>query len=171
MAFWKSLGKGLLKVAPFAAMAIPGIGPLASMAIQGGLGAANAKASGGGWKDALLGAGTGAATAGIGGGAAGKGVGGFLKQAGKNVLSQGLARGIGPSQTPSLNNRVGLPDYVMNMQGRSGGIGPSPMGDMDFMGAPQGAGATGGFQAALAAGQQDAMNDPLRRMLAGGRAR
>jgi hypothetical protein len=96
VSFWKSLGKGLLKAAPFAAMAIPGIGPLASAGIQAGLGAANAKASGGGLKDVLLGAGTGAAMSGVGGAAKGlspsKGllsnIGNFAKQTGKNALSQ-----------------------------------------------------------------------------------
>lgn len=66
MGFWGKLGRGLLKAAPIAAAFIPGIGPIASMALQAGLGAANAKAGGAGWKGTLLGAGLGGATSGLG---------------------------------------------------------------------------------------------------------
>lgn len=65
--FWSKLGKGLLKIAPIAAMAIPGLGPVASIALQAGLGAANGAASGGGLKGALLGGAVGGASAGLGG--------------------------------------------------------------------------------------------------------
>jgi hypothetical protein len=64
----KKVGKIALKVAPYAAMAIPGIGIPASMAIQAGLGAANAKAGGAGWKGVLAGAGIGAGTGAVTGG-------------------------------------------------------------------------------------------------------
>ena len=64
---WGKIGKVALKVAPIAAMAIPGVGPVASMALQAGLGAANSAANGGGLKGAILGAGMGAAGAKLGG--------------------------------------------------------------------------------------------------------
>jgi len=58
----KKVGKVALKAAPIAAAFIPGVGPLASMAISAGTSAAAKKASGGSWKDALLAGGIGAAT-------------------------------------------------------------------------------------------------------------
>lgn len=133
MGFWGSLGKIALKAAPFAAMAIPGVGPLASALIQGGLGAANAKASGGGWKDALIGGGIGAATGGLSKGlgpsnpmgmlkgdiakvaakATGKSaLGSFAKQAGSNVLS-GM---FGPKST----------DRIVGINGPIGQEGQNP---------------------------------------------
>ena len=70
MGFWGSLGKGLMKVAPIAAAFIPGVGPLASMAISAGTSALAKKASGGSWKSALgagaLGAAGGLGAAGLG---------------------------------------------------------------------------------------------------------
>ena len=74
MGFWKKFGKIALKVAPYAAMAIPGVGVPLGMALQGGLAAANAKASGAGWKGTLLSGGLGAAAGGVGAGAL-KGIG------------------------------------------------------------------------------------------------
>lgn len=65
--FWKKLGRGLLKIAPIAAMAIPGLGPVASTLLQAGLGAANGAASGGGLKGALLGGAVGAVGGKMGG--------------------------------------------------------------------------------------------------------
>jgi hypothetical protein len=62
--FWGKLGKGLLKAAPIAAAFIPGVGPLASLAIGAGAGAASG-AIDGGWKGALAGAGQGALTQGV----------------------------------------------------------------------------------------------------------
>jgi hypothetical protein len=61
MSFWKKLGKIALKAAPIAANFIPMGGPLASMAIRGGIGAA-AGAAGGGKKGALIGGLMGAGT-------------------------------------------------------------------------------------------------------------
>jgi hypothetical protein len=74
MGFWKNFGKIALKVAPYAAMAIPGVGIPLGMALQGGLAAANSKVSGGSWKDALLAGGIGAGTGAVAGGAL-KGIG------------------------------------------------------------------------------------------------
>jgi hypothetical protein len=111
MGFWSKLGKGLLKLAPFAAAAIPGIGPIASMAIQGGLGAANAKTSGGGWKDALLGAGVGAAGAKLGGlGSSTKGL----------SPSSGLLGKLG-----AIGKQTGTNFASSILPGESGGIGGS----------------------------------------------
>lgn len=64
---WKGFFKGALKVGQFAAPFIPGVGPIAEMGIQAGLGALNAKANGGGVKSMLLGGGLGAAGGAIGG--------------------------------------------------------------------------------------------------------
>jgi hypothetical protein len=63
--FFKGLGKGLLKVAPVAAAFIPGIGPIASMALSAGLGTANGAISGG-KKGALIGGLMGAGTGALG---------------------------------------------------------------------------------------------------------
>lgn len=62
----KGIGKVALKVAPYAAMAIPGVGVPLGMAIKGGIGAATGALNGGGLKGALIGGGLGAT-----GGAAG----------------------------------------------------------------------------------------------------
>jgi len=74
MGFWSALGKGLLKIAPIAASFIPGVGPLASMAIGAGTGALSKKASGGSLKDSLLAGGLGAAS-GYGAGKIAQGIG------------------------------------------------------------------------------------------------
>lgn len=57
-------GKAFLTYAP---MVIPGVGPYASMAINAGLNAAEAKRKGGSWKDAAIAGGIGAATSYAGG--------------------------------------------------------------------------------------------------------
>lgn len=67
----KKVGKVALKVAPYAAMAIPGVGIPLGMAISGAANAASKKLEGGSWKGALLAGGLGAGSAGIGGGALG----------------------------------------------------------------------------------------------------
>lgn len=146
MGFWSKLGKIGLKVAPYAAMAIPGVGPLAAAGIQAGIKAAQTKASGGSWGDALKGgalaAGTsyagakipgldkiglgptkGASTKLTGGGFA-KGLGNFAKQTGKNFL-QG-EYGIGPSQQSGLGGSMKIPLYAggsINIGGNQGGFG------------------------------------------------
>jgi len=74
MGFWKTLGKIGLKVAPYAAMAIPGVGVPLGMALAGGISAADKKVSGGSWKDALLSGGISAGLSGVGAGAL-KGIG------------------------------------------------------------------------------------------------
>lgn len=68
MSFWGSLGHILLKAAPIAALAIPGVGPLASMAIGGLASGAEKKLSGGSWTDALKAGGIGAGAGYVGGG-------------------------------------------------------------------------------------------------------
>jgi hypothetical protein len=62
MSFWGKLGRVALKAAPIAAGFIPGIGPLASMAIGGIAAGADKKLSGGSWRDALISGGIGAGT-------------------------------------------------------------------------------------------------------------
>jgi hypothetical protein len=69
VSFWKNFGKIALKVAPYAAMAIPGVGIPLGMALQGGLSALDTKVSGGSWKDALISGGIGAGTGAVAGGA------------------------------------------------------------------------------------------------------
>jgi len=63
----KKVGKVALKVAPYAAMAIPGVGIPLGLALQGGLAAADKKISGGSWKDALISGGIGAGLSAVGG--------------------------------------------------------------------------------------------------------
>lgn len=82
MAFWKKLGKGLLKVGKVAApiaLGATGVGLPAAMAVSAGLNALDKKTSGGSWKGALgagaLGAGTGALGAMGGAAMMGKGIG------------------------------------------------------------------------------------------------
>jgi hypothetical protein len=58
----KKVGKVALKAAPIAAMFIPGVGPLASMAISAASNAASKKIEGGSWKSALGAGAIGAAT-------------------------------------------------------------------------------------------------------------
>ena len=62
MSFWGKLGQVALKAAPIAAGFIPGVGPLASMAIGGLAAGAGKKIEGGSWKDSLLSGGIGAGT-------------------------------------------------------------------------------------------------------------
>jgi len=142
MGFWKTLGKIGLKVAPYAAMAIPGVGIPLGMAIQGGIGAAQAKASGGSWKNALVNAGIGAGTSAVGGLGAIKGIGPssgvgakILKgavgagKAGKagavgqvlGDIGRNMAGGydLGPSSVAGVPGQ-GVPSPAMNM-----GLGPS----------------------------------------------
>lgn len=60
--FWGKVGRVASQVAPIAAAFIPGVGPIASLAIGGAAGAAGGALDGGGLKGALMGAGTGAAS-------------------------------------------------------------------------------------------------------------
>lgn len=96
MSFWGKLGKIALKVAPIAAAFIPGVGPLASMAIGGLTGAASTKASGGSWKQALLSGGIGAGAGAVGGGAL-KGIGpssGTLAKIGAGAVGKAAGTGV-----------------------------------------------------------------------------
>jgi len=74
MGFWGKLGKVALKVAPYAAMAIPGVGVPLGMAIGGATSAASKKLEGGSWKQAALSGAIGAGTGAVGAGAL-KGIG------------------------------------------------------------------------------------------------
>ena len=121
MGFWKTLGKIGLKVAPYAAMAIPGVGIPLGMALAGGLSAADTKVSGGSWKDSLLSGGIGAGTAAVGLGALkgigpSSGVGAKLlkgasgaKDAGKlGILGKALGD-IGKNAATAQLSKVGTP--------------------------------------------------------------
>lgn len=129
MGFWKGLGKVLLKAAPIAASFIPGVGPLAAMAIGGLSGAASKKIEGGSWKDALVSGGIGAAS-GFGAGQVAKGLGPSTGLLGK--IGSGAKTMLGGAQgTGKLGNILNLasqglsniPQGGGNPQG--GGIGPS----------------------------------------------
>ena len=97
MGFWGGLGKILLKAAPIAAAFIPGVGPLASMAIGAGTGALSKKLEGGSGKDILMGAATGG-LAGYGSGKAAKGLGPSAKISDKIKTGIGRATGGGSSR-------------------------------------------------------------------------
>jgi hypothetical protein len=126
MGFWGKLGKGLLKAAPIAAAFIPGVGPLASMAIGAGTSALQKKISGGSWKDALKAGAVGGATGYLGAKVpvgAGKGLSpskGFwntakdvAKKTGKSILAGGLT------------GQGGRPDpYVIHDDWGGGNKGP-----------------------------------------------
>ena len=90
MGFWGKLGKGLLKIAPYAAMAIPGVGVPLGMAIAGGTSAASKKLSGGSWKDALLSGGIDAGLSAVGGSGIGPSAGTVAKAAGKKTVKSVL---------------------------------------------------------------------------------
>jgi len=111
------IGKVALKVAPYAAMAIPGVGVPLGMAIKGGIGAAQGLASGGGLKGALVGGGLGAA-----GGALG-GAGGVLSKIGPSsgVASKLLAGAAGKAGT-GVTGKIGgvLGNMAASKLGRSG---------------------------------------------------
>lgn len=149
MGFWGKLGKIGLKIAPYAAMAIPGVGPLAAAGIQAGISAAQKKASGGSWMDALksgaLSAGTSYAGAKIPGldkitGGAGKGLapsgkfnfGNFLKDTGRNML-----QGETGIRLPGGGQGGGfdIPLYAGGSirVGGNKGLGPSYAGDSSFV--------------------------------------
>ena len=95
MGFWKTLGKYALKAAPIAAAFIPGVGPLASMAIGGLSSAADTKLSGGSWKNALMSGGIGAGMGYAGGKVKGIGPSGKVAQgAAQPTKLSGFARGL-----------------------------------------------------------------------------
>ena len=134
MGFWKSLGKGLLKVAPIAASFIPGVGIPLGMAIAGATNAASAKASGGSWKDALLSGGIGAGMGAVGAGALkgigpSSGIGGKLLGgvAGKTGLGATGAIGsaLGQLGTSAATNAVSGMGAPEQMPPQAGGLAPS----------------------------------------------
>jgi hypothetical protein len=130
MSFWGALGRGLLKIAPIAANFIPGVGPLASMAIGGLTSGLSKKLSGGSWLDALKAGGIGAAAGYAGAKIPVKGLGpskGFwgttgnvLKRTGIDMLSN-AARGGGSQNTGygGYGTGRGTPPFV----GDGGGYG------------------------------------------------
>jgi hypothetical protein len=146
MGFWKGLGKVLLKAAPIAAAFIPGVGPLASMAIGAGTGALSKKIEGGSLKDSLIAGGIGAAT-GYGGAQAAKGLGpsaGIMSK-----IKSGAGTLVGGNQgTGNLGNALNVASSVMralpsnsgNSNPQGGGIGPSripPMNQSNAIQSPQ----------------------------------
>src|SRR5580765_4951806 len=116
MSFWSKLGKIGLAVAPYAAMAIPGVGIPLGMALQGGIAAAQSKASGGSWKNALISGGIGAAGAAVGAGAlskigpssgvAAKMLGGAAGKAGLGT-SGAIGKGLGTVGMQAANKALG----------------------------------------------------------------
>jgi len=142
MGFWSGLKNIALKAAPIAAAFIPGVGPLASMAISGAANAASKKLSGGSWKDAAISGGIGAATGGaLKGGLGpsgsvlnkitGKGIGSVLAPGGKTgaIINSakdivgGIAQAKGTSQ-PS-NTRTAPAPSGNTRTAPTTGLGPS----------------------------------------------
>jgi hypothetical protein len=165
MSFWGKLGKIALKVAPYAAMAIPGVGIPLGMAISGATSAASKKLSGGSWKDSLLSGGLSAGLAGVGGGAL-KGVGpssGTLAKLGAGAAGKtsgtGFAGALG----------AGLRDIGVNAAGNaiSGGGGDRAEQTTDRTGRGMGGFInnlnTPDLSLSLNAGRRDAIsNQPFR---------
>lgn len=134
--FFKGLGKGLLKVAPIAAAFIPGVGPLASMAIGAGTGALSGGINGG-KKGALIGGLMGGAT-----GAAGsalKGAGGVMHMGINGIPGVGVSSGLPTdfisklggglgSGIPNIGVSSGLPaDFISKLTGGTAGGGSGIM--------------------------------------------
>jgi|SRR6187402_1199405 len=123
----KKVGKIALKAAPIAAAFIPGVGPLASMAISAGTSGLSKKLEGGSWKDSLLSAGIGGAAGYAGGKIPGigpstgtlakvKDVGaGVLNNVSQSALnspvqpSAQVQQSIGPSRVPPIDISQGIP--------------------------------------------------------------
>jgi len=142
MSFWGKLGKIGLKVAPYAALAIPGIGIPAAMAISGAANAASKKLEGGSWKDAALAGGIGAGTAAVGGGAL-KGIGpssGVLAKLGAGAAGKATGTGVtgaigsvlGNIGTQAISDKLSSaatakPSLISDDPAR-GGIAGSPTG-------------------------------------------
>jgi hypothetical protein len=118
MGFWSKLGRGALKVGKVAvpiALAATGVGAPLAMAASAGLNAADKKASGGSWGDALKAGAIGAATSAIPGGGAASGASGAAKAGLSGALKAvatnpdtyaaigGLASGMAESQA---QNRI-----------------------------------------------------------------
>jgi hypothetical protein len=120
----KGIGKVALKVAPYAAMAIPGVGIPLGMAIKGGIGAATGAMNGGGLKGALIGGGLGAA-----GGAAGA-LGGIGPSSG--VLSKLGAGALGKATGTGLTGKIGS---VLGGMATNAATSKLPPGAIDESGA------------------------------------
>jgi hypothetical protein len=139
--FFKGLGKVALKAAPYAALAIPGVGPVAAMGIRAGIGAAQGAASGKGLKGALIGGGLGAIPVPGGGGAVATTFKEGLKQAGKQAVKETLSNVAGQVAAPSrpaagrgstpaagrgsTASRGGLPPYAMSLTTPGGSTVPN----------------------------------------------
>lgn len=122
MGFLSGLGKVLKFAAPIAAMAIPGMQPLAAAALAGGGSMLGNKMAGGTWKGSLINGLMSGATAGLmpgagATGAASQGVGGTLKRVGGSLLTNlmnpdtmaSMSRGVGAvGQTQAHNRGVEL---------------------------------------------------------------
>jgi len=119
----KTIGKVALKVAPYAAMAIPGVGPLAAMAISAGTSAASKKLEGGSWKDAALAGGIGGATGYLGAKVPVKGIGpsaGVAKAVTKGTIAKNIAGNVAKSVLTNAATGGG----GQAMDERTGGEGP-----------------------------------------------
>jgi hypothetical protein len=128
MSFWGKLGKIALKAAPIAASFIPGVGPLAAMAISGGAGAASKKLEGGSWKQALGAGAMGAGTSALGSALSGA----KLKDMGKFTAAKGAALTGGQKLAKGISaglGGLGVAQDIMSQRASSpntgGGIGPS----------------------------------------------
>jgi len=125
MGFWGKLGKIALKAAPIAAAFIPGVGPLASMAIAGGAGAASKKLEGGSWKQALGAGAMGAGTSALGSALSGA----KLKDLGKLTSVKGAPltgmQKLGKGITAGLGGLDVARSVMAQPSGSNKSIGPS----------------------------------------------
>ena len=120
--FWKKLGGTLLPIAGLAANFIPGVGPLASMAIAAGTGAAGG-ALAGGKKGALIGAGA------------------------NTAASYGMNKmGLGQDKPPVINNAMSSASLPTSMQ--QAAVQAPGAGQLQLGSTPLNADA-GGFMAAI----------------------
>lgn len=162
MGFWGTLGKYALKAAPIAAAFIPGVGPLASMAIGGLSSAADTKLSGGSWKNALLSGGIGAGMGYAGGKVKGIGPSGKVAQgATQPTKLSGFARAL--DTAGKVANIAGAAAPAIAAIRSSGGGGGGGSIEAPSIAAPR----VSSFQQRMAnpveAGRQEAMrNQPFR---------
>ena len=122
----KKVGKVALKVAPYAAMAIPGVGPLAAMAISAGSSFADKKLSGGSWKDAALAGGIGGATGYLGAKVPVKGIGptaSVAKGLTKGAIAKNIAGNVAKSVLTNAATGGGGGGYAMDERTGGGGEG------------------------------------------------
>ncbi|HEX5579104.1 MAG TPA: hypothetical protein VFY43_05500 [Candidatus Limnocylindria bacterium] len=149
----KRIGKGALKVGKVAvpiALAATGVGIPAAIAASAALNAADTKASGGSWKQALISGGIGAGTAAIpGGGGIGSSLAGGATKAGMKSLITGAAKGA------ATNFAAGAGTSLATGQGVKNALKAGGTSALTNLGA-QG---TGGFgTAAKAVGKNVAVN-------------